>query len=200
MGTLPERLSALSKLKYLRLFENQLKGTIPASYGQLSNLEHMSLSGNSLSGSIPLIFANMTRLNFGECCDFIPGLEMMLCFYYLIHLMLFLILPLQCLKRIVKLNDNTLEGSIPKQLGNHPSLWYLYLQNNSLTGEIPDFGKTSKLENLQLQNNKLEGTIPQSLSHAPLGKYQILMVATINSYFLVSKHFLQTLSFFTTIA
>ena len=123
---------------------------------------------------------------------------MMLCFHYLIRLMLFLILPLGCLKRIVSLNDNALEGSIPKQLGNHPSLRHLYLQNNSLTGEIPDFVNASKLETLTLQNNKLEGTIPQSLSHAPLGKYHILMVATINSYFLVSKHFLQTLSFFTT--
>lgn len=122
----------------------------------------LDLRENSFSGSIPSIFANMIRLSHGECCNFIPGLEMMLCFHYLIRLMLSLILPLGYLICTVSLSDNALESSIPKQLGKHPSLQYLSLQDNSLTGEILDLGNTSKVRYLELQNNKLEGTIPQS--------------------------------------
>ena len=62
------------------------------------------------------------------------------------------------------LNDNSLTGSIPAELGNLTNLAALGLSGNGLTGSIPpELGRLSNLEGLYLSDNGLTGSIPPEL-------------------------------------
>ena len=66
--------------------------------------------------------------------------------------------------RIV-LNDNSLSGSIPAELGNLTNLTGLSLTYNSLTGSIPsELGNLTNLTGLSIGDNFLTGPLPQWLS------------------------------------
>ena len=70
--------------------------------------------------------------------------------------------------RIVELNlqDNSLSGHIPSQLGILAALTKLLLGNNRLSGEIPaELGNLSSLESMDLWNNSLSGEIPSELGN-----------------------------------
>jgi protein brassinosteroid insensitive 1 len=67
---------------------------------------------------------------------------------------------------VLDLSSNTFSGSIPSSLCQDPDngLRILYLQNNYLTGVIPDaFSNCSKLESLDLSLNLINGSLPASL-------------------------------------
>ncbi len=67
--------------------------------------------------------------------------------------------------RIV-LDDNSLSGSIPAELGNLTNLTGLSLAYNSLTGSIPaELGNLTNLTSLSLNNNSLTGSIPAELGN-----------------------------------
>ena len=51
-------------------------------------------------------------------------------------------------------------GPIPESLGDHTNLQTLYLQNNQLTGDIPDLSGLTALRDLSLSRNQLTGPIP----------------------------------------
>ncbi len=62
------------------------------------------------------------------------------------------------------LYDNNLTGSIPAELGNLSNLTGLSLYNNQLSGSIPaDLGQLGSLRSLALSNNQLSGIIPTEL-------------------------------------
>lgn len=62
------------------------------------------------------------------------------------------------------LNDNTLRGSIPAELGLLSNLEELFLYENDLTGPIPpELGNLANLSVLDLGNNNLTGSIPPVL-------------------------------------
>ena len=56
--------------------------------------------------------------------------------------------------------NNNLRGTLPAELGNLDQLTELPLQDNHLTGSIPDLGRLSQLELLRMWNNQLSGEIP----------------------------------------
>ena len=67
------------------------------------------------------------------------------------------------------LENNKLIGSIPPELGNLSSLWYLFMDRNQLSGSIPpELGNLSLLSNLYLNNNQLSGSIPPELGNTNL--------------------------------
>ena len=61
--------------------------------------------------------------------------------------------------------DNNLRGPLPAELGHLDQLTQLPLQDNYLTGSIPDLGRLTNLTLLRMWNNQLTGNIPRSLSN-----------------------------------
>ena len=61
------------------------------------------------------------------------------------------------------LGGTPLQGSIPSDLRNLTGLKELHLNNNQLTGRIPNLDALDYLEKLDLSNNQLSGRIPNSL-------------------------------------
>ncbi|XP_071693240.1 probable LRR receptor-like serine/threonine-protein kinase At1g67720 [Rutidosis leptorrhynchoides] len=61
------------------------------------------------------------------------------------------------------LNENSLSGSIP-DMSNLEKLTIVHLENNKLTGSLPSyFGTLPNLKELYIQNNSLSGDIPPGL-------------------------------------
>ena len=66
----------------------------------------------------------------------------------------------------LNLSGNSLTGSIPSELGNLTGLTSLNLSGNSLTGSIPtELGQLSNLTQLLLNNNSLSGPIPSEIGN-----------------------------------
>ncbi|CAM6119438.1 unnamed protein product [Calypogeia fissa] len=64
----------------------------------------------------------------------------------------------------INLSGRNLTGSIPGAIGQMASLVNLWLDNNQLTGSIPDLSQLAGLQTLHLQNNQLSGPFPSSLA------------------------------------
>ena len=65
---------------------------------------------------------------------------------------------------LILLDRNQLTGSIPPQLGNLSNLSALRIERNQLTGSIPaELGNLSNLAHLGLSSNDLTGSIPSQL-------------------------------------
>ena len=64
----------------------------------------------------------------------------------------------------LSLTNGTLTGTIPTQLGNLPGLRRVWLYGNDLQGTIPtQIDKLSQLEVFEVQRNALNGTMPSAL-------------------------------------
>ncbi|MYD56783.1 MAG: hypothetical protein F4246_07205 [Rhodothermaceae bacterium] len=67
---------------------------------------------------------------------------------------------------VLWLDNNSLSGPIPPELGNLEHLWGLWLDNNSLSGPIPpELGNLEQLQWLDLSSNSLTGPIPPELGN-----------------------------------
>ncbi|KAK7842531.1 mdis1-interacting receptor like kinase 2 [Quercus suber] len=160
-GTIPPKISHLSKLKYLDLSFNNFSGAIPPQIGLLINLEILSLAENQLNSSIPpeigqlkslnalSLFANNLRGSIPASLGPIPysigNLEML---------------------TLLQVFKNHLNGSIPPEIGNLKYLQLLGLQKNNFSGSIPmSLGVLSFLTVLQLNNNQLSGVVPKELGN-----------------------------------
>ena len=136
----------------LRMSRNQIKGPLP----QLCDsedpiLQHVELDSNQLTGTLEIL-ENCAKLFFlnlafnqleGELPRLRGGLRWLL------------------------LNDNLLNGSIPEEtIGWMDHLERLELQNNSLTGRIPEnLGVLKWLKKLDFSDNRLFGPVPKSLAN-----------------------------------
>ena len=66
----------------------------------------------------------------------------------------------------LRLDQNNLTATIPRELGNLTNLVHLVLGRNELTGTIPpELGNLTNLQVLHLYDNSLTGTIPHELSN-----------------------------------
>ncbi|XP_024923957.3 receptor-like protein 6 [Ziziphus jujuba] len=152
-GELPSSLGNLTQLTYLFLDDNNFSGQIPSSLGNLSQLEMLKLSTNLFDGKFPSLPPHQIKsihLQNNNLTGSIPSTIQNLTF-------------LECLD----LSYNSFTGVIPWSLFKLPSLAYLSLKNNQLSGSlniqnISDH--SSKLENLFLSKNNLTGHIPSSIS------------------------------------
>ncbi|CAM8899458.1 unnamed protein product [Rhodiola kirilowii] len=177
-GSLPDSVANFtSKLNWLAMYGNQIKGSIPEGFGELSGLATVSLSRNLLTGTIPKSIGKLTNLSIlylsvnklqGEIPSSIGNLTRL---YDL------------------DLSTNSLDGIIPTTLGNCTSMQLLNISRNQLSGNLPDdlftqfqgirscdlsynsfhriflseFGKLIQLSFLDVSHNNISGEIPAQL-------------------------------------
>ncbi|XP_062197208.1 brassinosteroid LRR receptor kinase BRI1-like [Phragmites australis] len=127
-------LSGCGNLSSLNLSGNSLVGMFPPDIARLMSLTAINLSNNNFSGEIPAkVFVNLPKL------------------------------------RTLALSFNYLNSSIPDAVSMLPELEILDLSSNSLSGTIPatlcSSNITSKVQVLYLQNNYLTGGIPEAISN-----------------------------------
>jgi predicted outer membrane repeat protein len=155
LGTIPESLGSLTNLQWLRFggsyyYASQLSGSLPASLSALTALRVMDLSGNQLSGTLPPdFFAGMSHLvsvDLHGGNNFTGSLPP----------------SLLSLPRImhVDIGQNSFTGLLPAT--NAPNLRYLNFRDNSFSGPLSGafLAGVTGLKGLYLDNNQLSGELP----------------------------------------
>ncbi|KAL6564075.1 hypothetical protein OROHE_005315 [Orobanche hederae] len=128
-GKIPENLKGLKNLQFLDLSYNRFgKFGLPLFLAEMPGLREVYLSGNLLGGQIPEIWSDLKG---------ITG---------------------------IGLSGVGLVGEIPKSMGVHlRNICYLGLDNNRLQGVVPKgFGDLEFVRELNLENNNLSGRVPFS--------------------------------------
>ncbi|PIA24682.1 hypothetical protein AQUCO_118300001v1 [Aquilegia coerulea] len=126
-GPIPEQIGNLRNLVLIDFSYNQLLGPIPNALGKLGALQALILKGNPMEST--LVVGNW--------------------FERLKDLM------------ILVLSDMSLYGPIPESLGLLPSLRVIHLDRNKFNGSIPaSFQELKGLSELRLNDNQLTGRVP----------------------------------------
>ncbi|VVA37481.1 PREDICTED: receptor [Prunus dulcis] len=134
VGSYPAFLGNLTQIMRLDLSSNSFGGQIPWSFFlNLESLVSLNLGGNNYVGQFLEVYSNSTSNS--SLYDFSKQQLVGHIPRHLTELILY---------------ENQLNGTIPSWLGSLPSLEYLDLRSNQLSG-------------LYLRNNKLDGQIPRSI-------------------------------------
>ncbi|MCO5580041.1 hypothetical protein L7F22_033907 [Adiantum nelumboides] len=152
-GSLPPSLGALQHLQFLGISKNRISGSIPASLAALQALQTLDLSYNKLCGTLP---ASLLQL---------PNLQALL----ISHNRLAGRLPSTISSPLLHLDmqGNLLSGPLPPTLP--PTLSFLSLANNRLSENISALSRPlPSLYYVNLSFNKLTGVLPPSLLGIPL--------------------------------
>ncbi|BBH02130.1 hypothetical protein Prudu_012601 [Prunus dulcis] len=120
---------------------NSFGGQIPWSFLNLETLTWLDLSFNNYVGQFPEVDSNSSLYDFSKQQ---------------------LVGPIPRHLTALFLDGNQLNGTIPSWLVSLPSLEWLDLGSNQLSGNIIEFQSRS-LEYLFLSDNKLDGLIPRSI-------------------------------------
>ncbi|KAF5468531.1 hypothetical protein F2P56_012675 [Juglans regia] len=173
-GTVPSGITRF--LKNLDLSYNKLSESIPSDMLSPSNLQSVDLSYNLLKGSIPSnISPSLVRLRLGSNSldgpipSSVFGKLQKLMYLELDNNSLTGLIPPDlgsCLSlALLNLAGNNLNGTLPGQLGNLSRLQVMKLQSNVLVGEIPvEIAQLQTLSTLNISWNLLNGSIPSSIS------------------------------------
>ncbi|XP_052478382.1 receptor-like protein Cf-9 homolog [Gossypium raimondii] len=163
-GSIPASVANLSNLMELDLSHNNFNGSIPPFHRSgVPNLASLDLSWNHLSGSIPsslFTFSTLQTLSLGynNFSDYQLKLDSSS-------------IPDfggATLLSTLQLNDNKLEGKLPRSLANCTSLKILNLGNNTLHDTFPLWlGKLPRLMVLILRANRFYGPIKHLENNFP---------------------------------
>ncbi|KAJ7973944.1 Leucine-rich repeat protein kinase family protein [Quillaja saponaria] len=158
-GAIPSGITKF--LRNLDLSYNELSGSIPSDLLSHSNLQTVDLSNNVLKGSIPAnLSTSLVRLRLGV--NMLRGMIPVGTFAILQKL------------TYLEMENNSLTGLIPSELGSCRSLALLNLAENKLTGELPaELGNLNNMQVLKLQMNKFFGPIPTQIT-------QLQKLSTLN--------------------
>ncbi|CAN6569126.1 unnamed protein product [Malus baccata var. baccata] len=162
-STIPEWLYSLNNLESLLLYGNALRGEISSSIGNLKSLRHFDLSVVDL-GSNQFTGALPVVPTSLDRLDLSNSSFSGSVFHFF------------CGRRdepyllsILHLENNHLTGKVPDCWMNWPSLGFLHLENNNLTGNVPmSMGYLLNLQSLHLRNNHLYGELPHSLENCTM--------------------------------
>ncbi|XP_021745803.1 probably inactive leucine-rich repeat receptor-like protein kinase At3g28040 [Chenopodium quinoa] len=195
-GSIPERLFTMG-LEEIGLSENRFTGSIPPASGQVfESLLVLDLSNNDLSGEIPpemglfssLRYLNLSRNNLHSRIPPEIGYLQNLTVLDIRGSALYGMIPGDLCDSssslsILQLDDNSLTGPIPQEIGNCSSLYLLSLSHNNLSGPIPSSMSMLKgLEFLRLESNELSGEMPKEL-----GTMQNLLAANVSYNKLIGR-------------
>ncbi|XP_061353536.1 leucine-rich repeat receptor-like protein kinase TDR isoform X1 [Gastrolobium bilobum] len=149
-GSIPKELTLLPNLTFLDMSNNNFNGQIPQDLG---NLQYLNISGNSFGEPLPTNIWNATNLQIfsafssnitGQIPDFIGC---------------------QTIYKI-ELQGNSINGTIPWDIGHCQKLILLNLSRNSLTGIIPwEISALPSITDVDLSHNSLTGTIPSNFNN-----------------------------------
>ena len=116
-----------------------IRGSLP-SLDYLTKLQYLNIYSTGLSGSIPSFSSNVELRDINMYSNsFTGGIPPMA-------------LP-RCYR--IQLRDNQLDGNIGKPIMD--TLRDYYVNNNQLTGSIPDFSDCPRIRNINLSSNSLTG-------------------------------------------
>ncbi|KAG9157630.1 hypothetical protein Leryth_014150 [Lithospermum erythrorhizon] len=167
------------KVKEINLAEKNLSGTVSFdSLCSLELLERVSLGSNFLVGSISDHLMNCTSLKyldlgFNSFSGNVPALSSLSKLKFLnLNLSGFTgAFPWKSLRNLtnltfLSLGDNLFDRSpFPLEVLNLQNLYWLYLSNCSIEGQISEsIGNLTLLENLELSHNYLSGRIPDGIT------------------------------------
>ena len=184
-GTLPAEIFGLKDLQTLWMDDNRITGTIPWNIGNCESLSWLSFYQNKLHGTIPESISQLTTLNeiylgmnrFNGPVPTFQNCEQ-LSFIYLNDNLLNGTLPstLALLSRLnqIDFHENALSGKIPTYVTSLPLLVYLNLGNNTLTGTLPSFRNTSKVETINLAFNQLSGSLDAFFDGAMASRLKVV--------------------------
>ncbi|XP_061359238.1 tyrosine-sulfated glycopeptide receptor 1-like [Gastrolobium bilobum] len=164
-GQIPGWLVNLKKLEVLDLSYNQISGSIPPWLGTLPQLFYIDLSFNLLTGIFPSELTRLPALTSGEAYHNVERtyLELPL-FANANNVSQLQYNQLSNLPPAIYLGHNSLNDSIPTEIGLLKVLHQLDLSYNEFSGNIPvQISNLTNLEKLYLSGNQLSGQIPASL-------------------------------------
>lgn len=174
-GSLTPSLGALAYLESLTISAGALRGTIPDSIGNLQNLQIFSCNQNYLSGNLPSSFANLRNLQVLQLRRNQLGGQIPWGIGALSNLQVFILSdnqfsgPIPTLSSTslthLDLRNNALTGGLPNL---PPSLQYLCLTKNRISGQIDSLVSLSSLTYLDLSSNQFSGNIPSEVFAFPL--------------------------------
>ncbi|RCV07455.1 hypothetical protein SEVIR_1G250300v4 [Setaria viridis] len=159
-GTIPS--NAFNNFPHLQVFymENNLfHGRIPASLGNASHLSRIQLHTNFFSGSVPPEVGKLKDLQFLKLADNFLEANETIGWEFVNALT-------NCTQlQMLELAFNRFGGVLPGSFSNlSTSLFYLILENNTISGTIPEgIGNLINLQGLDLSNNHFTGALPSSL-------------------------------------
>ncbi|KAF7149925.1 hypothetical protein RHSIM_Rhsim02G0186100 [Rhododendron simsii] len=185
--SVPSWLYSLSHLEYLDMYDSELKGGLSDEIGNLTSLVTLDLSYNELEGELPNTIGNLTSvvtldLSYNKFAGRLPNSIGNLCNLRVINVSYNKIggelfkSTSKCSSYALEtlfLQENQLSGEIPDELRQFENVRVLRLENNLVGGSIPGaIGRLKYLETLTLSGNQLNGTLPESLGH--LSKLSVL--------------------------
>ncbi|KAL5555171.1 hypothetical protein UlMin_037407 [Ulmus minor] len=151
-GTIPTWIGEITSLTSLLLEENDMEGVLPQNLGNLISLERLFLSSNNFNGEIPETFGKLRNLTDLKISDLngssmpFPDLENLTSLKILIlrNCLIRGEIPIYIGNNFTELDEldlssNQLNGVIPESLQRIDKLRFMFLTNNSLTGEVPEW-------------------------------------------------------------
>ncbi|KAJ6821238.1 receptor kinase-like protein Xa21 [Iris pallida] len=160
-GSIPISLSNASQLSLIQLAINNFSGRIPPNLGSLQHLRNLILSYNQLEAREPLDWSFLNSLS---NCTILELLE--LDQNNLGGLLPKSITNISTTLRALTMYHNSIEGSIPPEIGNLVGVTVLDLGSNFLSGRIPaSIGLLRNLVILEFPFNNFSGEIPSTIGN-----------------------------------
>lgn len=157
-GPIPGRISNLWGLNYLNLSANKFAGGFPVGFRNLQQLRSLDLHGNEVDGDVTEILTELKNVEFVDLSSnrFYGGLALPISNVSSISNTL----------RHLNLSHNALNGGFfpDDSIGLFKNLEVIDLENNEINGELPRFGsQPPSLKILRLARNQLFGEVPKEL-------------------------------------
>ncbi|KAK4285852.1 hypothetical protein QN277_002489 [Acacia crassicarpa] len=197
-GTIPETFGNLKNLTDFRIDGSSLSGKIPNFIGNWTKITILNMQGTGMEGPIPSNISLLTNLEELRISDLsgttnmtFPNLKDLKILEILILRNCRIVGPIpddfgqMTSLKTLDLSFNMLNGSIPPSL-DLKSFNHMFLTNNSLSGEIPEWMIASK-QNIDLSYNNFSGTSATSCQEINVNLASSLSSSASNSLSCLKK-------------